>query len=101
MCGLLGTNTSLIKVTLKSYHSTHQQSNTMTGKIKLNSTGNCLKNKEATTLSEALKINKTITKLNLTGKHKRHQTQKISINRSFFFVCITQTTSLEKKEQLR
>ena len=42
-------------------------------------------------MSEALKSNTTLTKLDLTGEHKRNNTQMASINNQLFFILIKST----------
>ena len=56
---------------------------------------------EAKSLSEALKSNTTLTKLNLWGEDKRNNTQTIFINNnhSFPFSSNQQPTGLEKEAQ--
>ena len=59
--------------------------------IIIKSTVNIIGEIEATSLSDALKSNKTLTQLNLGGKHKRNSTQTASINNPFFFILIKST----------
>ena len=61
------------------------------------STGNEFGDRGATSLSEALKVNTTITKLNLSCENRRHII--IFINNSLFFSSHQQSTILETQEQ--
>ena len=64
------------------------------------STGNSIGDAGATSLSESLKSNTTLTKLNLSCEDKRKNTQKTSINNSLFhFSSHQQVTRLEKEER--
>ena len=53
------------------------------------STENDIGDTGATSLSDALKSNKTLAKLNLSGEHKRDNTQMAFINKQVFIVIIS------------
>ena len=55
----------------------------------LASTENDIGDTGATSLSDALKSNKTLAKLNLSGEHKRDNTQMAFINKQVFIVIIS------------
>ena len=59
--------------------------------ILITSTGNKIGDTGATSLSEALKSNTTLTQLNLGGEDKRRKTQKTLIDNSLFSILITST----------
>ena len=63
------------------------------------STDNKIEERGATSLSEALKSNTTLTELNLWGEDKMKKTHNRSISYSLFDHSIHQTTALEKEEQ--
>ena len=67
----------------------------------LSSTGNKIGDTGATSLSESLKSNTTLTELNLKGENKRKKTHKLhpSTIHSFHFSSYQQTTRLETQEQ--
>ena len=65
--------------------------------VLFSSTGNEIGEKGATSVSDALKSNTTLTKLDLTGEHKRNNTQMASINNPPF--SNKQTARREKKTQ--
>ena len=56
-------------------------------------TGNNIGDTGATQLSEALKSNTTLTKLDLCGEYKRNKHTKASINKSLFAFLFTSTES--------
>ena len=57
----------------------------------LASTENDIGDTEATSLSDALKSNTTLIELDLSGEHKRNNTQMASINNQLFFILIKST----------
>ena len=59
--------------------------------ILFTSTDNNIGDTGATSLSEALKSNKTLTQLNIEGQYKRKNTQKTSINNSLFPILFSST----------
>ena len=59
--------------------------------IPIKSTGNSIGETGATSLSDALKSNTTLTKLNLWREHKRDNTQMASINNPLFSILIKST----------
>ena len=64
----------------------------------LSSTDNDIGDTGVTSLSEALKLNTTLTELNLSGKDKRKKTQKTSINTSLFsFLCTTTDNNIGER----
>ena len=88
----LKSNTKLAKLNLcgkdkKKQHKndTHQHS-TLSVLIKLSD--NIIGETGATSFSDALKSNTTLTKLDLSGEHKETHTQMTSINNSLFSILI-------------
>ena len=59
--------------------------------ILIKSTGDKVRERGATSLSDALKSNKALTQFNLNGEQKRNNTQMISINNPLFSVFINST----------
>ena len=59
--------------------------------IIIKSTGNGIGDTGATSLSDALKSNKTLTQLSLWCKDKRNNTQMTSTNNALFFILIKST----------
>ena len=55
-------------------------------------TGNYIRDTGATSLSDPLKENTTLIQLNLSGEHKRNNTQIASINNPPFFLFLSKTT---------
>ena len=101
----LKTNTTLTKLIVcgkkkqnkKRLNGIHQQSPFST---LIKSTGNKIGDIGATSLSDALKSNTTLTKLILDGEDKRNNTQMASINNKLFSIIINQQgTTLKKEEQ--
>ena len=90
----LKSNTALTKLNLcgkdkrSNTNGIHQQT---TLSILIKSIVNEIGERGATSLSEALKSNTTLTKLNLRGRHKRNNTQMVSINNQLFSILIKTT----------
>ena len=94
----LKSNTTLTKLNLgcedKKKEDTQKTSiNNSLFSILITSTDNYIGETGATSLSEALKSNTTLTQLNLKGEDKRKKTQKTSINSSLFSILITSTAN--------
>jgi hypothetical protein len=62
-------------------------------------TGNYIEDTGATSLSDALKSNTTLTKVNLKCEYKRRHKRHSSTIHSFHFYSLQQTTTLEKQVQ--
>ena len=89
MSDVLKSNTTLAKLYLESEHkrnSTQMVSiNNQHSFILIKSKDNNIGYTGAASLSEALKSNTTLTKLNLSGEDKRNNTQMASTNQLFCF----------------
>ena len=91
----LKSNTTLTKLNL---WREHKRDNTQMASINnplfsilIKSTGNNIGETGATSLSDALKSNTTLTKLNLRGEHEINNTQMTSIDNLFFLILIKST----------
>ena len=100
----LKSNTKLKKLNLSSEDKKDIQKTSINNSLfpfLYSSTGNKIGDAGATSLSESLKSNTTLTKLNLSGKDQRKNTHK-DIHQQFSlfpFSSHKQTTTLEKEEE--
>ena len=92
---VLKSNTTLTALDLSCYDKEkttpklHPSNNPFSVLIK--STGNGIGETGATSLSDALKSNKSLTQLNLSGKYKRNNTQMTFVNNLLFSILIKST----------
>ena len=95
MCDALKSNTTLTKLHLNCEHKRNNTQKTFINNqlfsIHIKSTGNYMGCTGATSLSDALKSNKTLSELNLSGKHKRNNTEMTYIDNSLFSIPIKST----------
>ena len=94
MSDALKSNTSLTKLCVGGGHKTNNTQmasiNNLLFYILIESTGNGIGDRGATSVSDALKSNTTLTKLCVGGEHKE-TTQMTSINNLLFYILIEST----------
>ena len=94
MSDALKSNTTLTELNLRSGHKRNNTQMTLVNNplfsISIKSTVNKIGDTGATSLSDALKSNTTLTELDLWGKNKRNNTQMTSIDNPLFSIFFNQ-----------
>ena len=91
----LKSNTTLMELNMFSEHKRNNTQmapiNNPLSSILIKSTGNKIGETGATSVSDALKSNTTLTELNMCREHKRNNTQMVPINNSLFSIHAKRT----------